>query len=188
MRLSAAISGSFRVRPTAWRLEVEQSACFTGGSETVISGIAVLPPEWTVTDVGMLSGRWCWLNAGGVDVDTDGMRITDGQLAVFESQCLAVLGCYLRQEAEQKATDPEYNGWLDRVLTVPDVEAPVLTQVHGHLIAEGLIRFEFTGRTRGLQYQLSPTGRDAVLRNSLSPPEETRGHEQEPLESVAQAA
>lgn len=167
---------------------MEQSAWFTVGSEAVISRIAVLPPEWTLTDVGMLSGRWCWLNAGGVDVDTDGMRITDGQLAVFEGQCLAVLGCYLRQEAEQKAMDPEYNGWLDRVLTVTDVESAVLTQVHGHLIAEGLIRFEFTGRSKGLQYQLSPTGRDALLRNSLSPPEETRGQEQEPLESLSQAA
>ena len=130
----------------------------------------------------------CSLNARCADVDTDHMRGTDGQSVAFEEQCLAVLGSYLRFEVELKATDPEFNGWLDRVLTVPGVESSALTQVHGYLIAEGLIRFEFGGRSKGLQYQLSPPGRDAISRRSLSPPEESRNPEGDSADFVSQAA
>lgn len=128
------------------------------------------------------------MNACCADVDTDHMRGTDGQSVAFEEQCLAVLGSYLRFEVELKATDPEFNGWLDRVLTVPGVESSALTQVHGYLIAEGLIRFEFGGRSKGLQYQLSPPGRDAFSRRSLSPPEESRNSEGDSADFVSQAA
>lgn len=116
------------------------------------------------------------------------MRGTDGQSVAFEEQCLTVLSSYLRIEAESKATNSDFSGWLDRVVTVPGVETSALTQVHGYLIAEGLIRFEFGGRSKGLQYQLSPLGRDAFNRRSLSPPEESRSSEGDSMEFAAQAA
>jgi hypothetical protein len=147
-----------------------------------------LLPVTTLTEIGILRSVWCSLNARGADVDTDHMRGTDGQTVAFEEQCLAVLGSYLRFEAEMKATDPEFNGWLDRVLAVPGVDSSTLTRVHGYLIAEGLIRFEFGGRSKGLQYQLSPPGRDAISRRSLIPPEESRSSEGDSADFVSQAA
>jgi len=40
-----------------------------------------------------------------------------------------------------------------------------------------LMRIEFSGRARGLQYQVSPLGREAVVRGSLLASEEGRGSE-----------
>ncbi len=39
-----------------------------------------------------------------------------------------------------------------------------LTGIHGFLIAQGMLKFEITGRSVGLQYQLSPLGRESLNR------------------------
>lgn len=103
------------------------------------------------------------------------MRLTDGQSVEFEQQCLMVLSCYQTREVAAKAADPEYTGWVDRIMEVGEIDRSALTAVHGHLIALGLIRIEFSGRARGLQYQVSPAGREAAVRGSLQAPEESRG-------------
>ena len=100
-------------------------------------------------------------------VDTDRMNATETTTTTFEQSCLAVLGCYAVRDAAAKASQQDYAGWLDRVLDVPGVETASLTSIHGYLIAQGLIRFEFTGRSVGLQYQLSPQGRDCLARQTL---------------------
>jgi hypothetical protein len=100
-------------------------------------------------------------------VDTGGMSGTATQLDAFEENCLTVLECYSVRDAAAKTSQPEYSGWLDRILEVPGVERSALTSIHGFLIAQGLIKFEFTGRSVGLQYQLSTNGRESIARHRL---------------------
>lgn len=85
-----------------------------------------------------------------------------------------VLNCYQTRELAAKAADPEYAGWVDRIMEIGEIDRAGLTAVHGHLIALGLMRIEFSGRARGLQYQVSPLGREAVVRGSLLASEEGR--------------
>ncbi|MCA9011270.1 MAG: hypothetical protein KDB01_16075 [Planctomycetaceae bacterium] len=95
----------------------------------------------------------------------------------FEENCLTVLNCYAVRDAASKAAAEEYTGWLDRVQNVPGVETSSLTSIHGFLIAQGLIRFEFTGRSVGLQYQLSTQGRESIARASVYVHDDPHRHE-----------
>lgn len=67
----------------------------------------------------------------------------------------------VRELASQPGSDAS-SGWLDRVCAVPGLDAPALASAHGLLIAEGLLKFEITGRSAGLQYQLSQRGREIL--------------------------
>jgi hypothetical protein len=95
------------------------------------------------------------------------MSTTEAHSTTFDQNCLTVLECYAVRDAAAKASRSDYSGWLDRLLDVPGLEASSLTSIHGFLIAQGLIKFEFTGRSVGLQYQLSTLGRESIARNSL---------------------
>ena len=101
-------------------------------------------------------------------VDTQGMSLPEQTLPPFDASCLAVLSCYAVRDAAAKTSRPEYSGWLDRIIEIPGLDPSSLTSIHGYLIAQGLIRFEFTGRSVGLQYQLSPIGRESVSRGTLN--------------------
>lgn len=93
--------------------------------------------------------------------------------ASLEIQCLEVLGCYAVCETVTKAQDSEFSGWVDRISNAPNIDPAQLSGIHGQLIARGLLRFEFSGRARGLQYQLSPQGREALGRGSLISDDDT---------------
>lgn len=95
--------------------------------------------------------------------------------AAFHQNCLTVLECYAVRDAAAKSAAQEYSGWLDRIVDVPGLEPAVLSAIHGYLIAQGLLRFEFTGRSVGLQYQISSLGRDSISRQSLSLADDSRG-------------
>lgn len=95
------------------------------------------------------------------------MSTVTTQSNTFDQNCLTVLECYAVRDVSAKAANPEYTGWLDRILEVPGLEPSSLTSIHGFLIAQGLIKFEFTGRSVGLQYQLSSLGRECIARKSL---------------------
>lgn len=95
------------------------------------------------------------------------MSTAQTQLDTFHQNCLTVLECYAVREVAAKASNAEYAGWLDRILEVPGLEPSSLTSIHGFLIAQGLIKFEFTGRSVGLQYQLSNLGKECIARKSL---------------------
>ena len=97
------------------------------------------------------------------------------QSSEFEKNCLTVLNCYAVRDAAAKAATSEYAGWLDRIQDVPGIERVTLTSIHGFLIAQGLIRFEFTGRSIGLQYQVSTQGRESIARESVYLSDEPRG-------------
>ena len=110
----------------------------------------------------------------------------------FEDNCLAILDCYAVRDAAAKSAVAEYSGWLDRIQDAPGIEPTSLTAIHGFLIAQGLIRFEFTGRSVGLQYQLSPQGRESITRKSVYLSDDPRGnesgHSDTDAESVSHAA
>lgn len=108
----------------------------------------------------------------------------------FEKNCLTVLNCYAARDAAAKATAREYAGWLDRIQDVPGIEKLSLTSIHGFLIAQGLIRFEFTGRSVGLQYQLSTQGRESIARETVFFHDDPRRSESGSgeSESIGQAA
>ncbi|MDA1229705.1 MAG: hypothetical protein O2856_02935 [Planctomycetota bacterium] len=130
------------------------------------------------------------LNAGGFAVDIEGMHESASKPSPFEQNCLTVLNCYAVRDAAAKAATSEYAGWLDRIQDVADIEKSSLTSIHGFLIAQGLIRFEFTGRSVGLQYQLSTQGREAIARESVylsDDPHRSENGSQD-NESVSQAA
>jgi len=116
------------------------------------------------------------------------MNAAGGTALTFERDCLTVLGCYAVLDAAAKVAKQDYAGWLDRVADVPDVDNSSLTLIHGYLIAQGLIRFEFTGRTVGLQYQLSPQGRDCLSRQTLMIMDDHRVAEISDADSRSQAA
>ena len=135
--------------------------------------------------------RPCLLEACNNPVDTQGMSTTEAQPSTFDQNCLTVLECYSIRDAAAKSANSEYAGWLDRLLEVPGLEPASLTSIHGFLIAQGLIKFEFTGRSVGLQYQLSSLGRESVARKSLFLSDDVRlidGTVELSSESTAQAA
>ena len=99
--------------------------------------------------------------------DIEDMAEAAKQPGEFEKNCLIVLDCYAIRDASAKVSGSDYSGWLDRIQGVPGIETSALTSIHGFLIAQGLIRFEFTGRSVGLQYQLSTQGRESLVRKSV---------------------
>ena len=83
----------------------------------------------------------------------------------------------------------DHAGWLDRIQDVQGIERTTLTCIHGFLIAQGLIRFEFNGRNVGLQYQLSTQGREAMARESVHLSDDLhRNESMTDSESISQAA
>jgi hypothetical protein len=119
------------------------------------------------------------------------MSDSAAQSTAFQQNCLTVLECYAIRDAAAKSATQEYSGWLDRIIDAPGLEPAALTSIHGYLIAQGLIRFEFTGRSVGLQYQVSSLGRDAISRQSLSLADDNRGLDgaaEFPVEEKSQAA
>jgi hypothetical protein len=130
------------------------------------------------------------LNVRRPAVDIQDMTETAPKISEFEQHCLTVLNCYAVRDAAAKAAVTEYAGWLDRLQEVANIEKSSLTAIHGFLIAQGLIRFEFNGRSVGLQYQLSTQGREAISRESVylsdDPHRSENGHQDN--ESISQAA
>lgn len=121
--------------------------------------------------------------------DISGMEAATSNQREFEQSCLKVLECYAVRDAAAKSAAPQYSGWLDRIIDVPGLESVHLTSIHGFLIAQGLIRFEFTGRNTGLQYQLSPSGRDSIAKGALACGEDAGSSDvRQSAETVVQAA
>lgn len=78
------------------------------------------------------------------------------------AEFLAVLAAYNSEQAVLRQTDPEHNGWVQRLISINEIEAERLSQIHGRLIAFGYLKFQLTGRSSGVQYQISPSGKEAI--------------------------
>ncbi len=73
-----------------------------------------------------------------------------------------VLGAYHANQTEQKAQNPETDGWLPRLRSVDGIEGEALARAHGQLIALGFLKFELMGREDGMRYQVSPLGKRTI--------------------------
>jgi hypothetical protein len=53
--------------------------------------------------------------------------------------------------------------WSPRITHVDGTPDNQLSLIHGKLIALGMLKFEISSRADGVQYQLTPIGRQALL-------------------------
>ena len=86
------------------------------------------------------------------------------QLDTLTPQNLQVMQAYATRAKAAKASVEEFDGWLERIDTLPDMDAELLTKLHGELIAKGFLKFQIAGRNIGLRYQISTGGKQAVER------------------------
>jgi hypothetical protein len=68
-----------------------------------------------------------------------------------------LLAAYQERHASKKLE------WSPRVAEVDGVAADQLSAIHGKLIALGMLKFEISSRTDGVQYQVTTLGRQALL-------------------------
>lgn len=54
-------------------------------------------------------------------------------------------------------------GWVSRIHEVEGLLAEQLSPIHGKLIALGFLKFEIAPEAKGIQYQLLPTGKQALV-------------------------
>lgn len=84
------------------------------------------------------------------------------QLDTLSPQNLQVMQAYSRRTATAKASVEEFDGWMERINSLPGLTGELLTQLHGQLIAMGFLKFEIAGRSVGLRYQISTKGKRAL--------------------------
>lgn len=90
------------------------------------------------------------------------------KLDYASSDNLMVIDAYLQRAQTAKAADAEFNGWLERLDAVGQLNRVQLTKVHGELIAAGYLKFEIGSSNVGLKYQVSPRGRQLLDRMRLA--------------------
>ena len=69
-----------------------------------------------------------------------------------------LLSAYRDGQLAERAADPEHEGWIPRIRSLSDIGGEQLSQLHGRLIAVGLLKFELGGRSSGMSYQVSSLG------------------------------
>jgi hypothetical protein len=82
----------------------------------------------------------------------------------------ATLQAYGEAQAVARAGSVEFDGWVPRLMQVPDVETAKLSQIHGRLIAFGFLKFDLSHREQGIRYQLTPLGKRAIGETDASEP------------------
>ncbi len=65
------------------------------------------------------------------------------------------------------------DSWVPRVTLLEGVDSVLLSQLHGGLIARGLLKYELFGRQFGVRYRLTPDGRRAAEPGATTPAETT---------------
>lgn len=53
--------------------------------------------------------------------------------------------------------------WSPRIDALDGLETELLSAVHGRLMALGMLKFEIGSREEGVQYQVTPLGRQALV-------------------------
>lgn len=74
----------------------------------------------------------------------------------------AALCHYWDVQNQSRAESKDFDGWVPRASTVPEIDPKTLSAVHGRLIAFGFLKFDLSNRELGMRYQLSPLGRQAI--------------------------
>ncbi|MFN0197594.1 MAG: hypothetical protein ACKVT0_12695 [Planctomycetaceae bacterium] len=73
-----------------------------------------------------------------------------------------VLSIYLAQDLEARKQKSDYDGWFSRLDDHPEISSDELTTAHGNLIALGYLKVDVGGRTGGVRYQVTSTGRRQI--------------------------
>jgi len=110
------------------------------------------------------------------------------QLDRLTEQNLQVMQAYTVRATTAKASVEDFDGWLERINELPELSSDDLTQSHGQLIAMGFLKFEITGRSVGLRYQISPRGKQALDRALSADPAGENDAEDDQLTHQNEAA
>ena len=89
------------------------------------------------------------------------------ELDSLNAQNLQVMQAYALRATTLKATVESFDGWLERINELAEMQKEDLTRVHGQLIALGFLQFEIAGSNVGLRYQISARGK-GVLEKALA--------------------
>ena len=71
----------------------------------------------------------------------------------------------IRAVAAETGQDSKIQNWIPRLPEVDGVDSKDLSKIHGKLIALGYLEFQLTGREKGVCYQTSPLGKQALEQN-----------------------
>lgn len=114
------------------------------------------------------------------------------QLDCLNEQNLQVIQAYAVRAKTQKATLENFDGWLERINQLEGFDKVQLVQLHGQLIAMGFLKFEISGSSKGLRYQLSTSGKNALerelARRESGENNQAADDDEEQLEELADAA
>ena len=85
--------------------------------------------------------------------------MTNPDLELFDAnpEWRSLLAAYQEKHSTHKLE------WSPRVAGVEGLDAAQLSAIHGKLIALGMLKFEIASRADGMQYQVTPFGRQALL-------------------------
>lgn len=86
------------------------------------------------------------------------------QLDQLSQENIRLIQAYLDRMAAARAAADEFDGWMERINSLPELTTDCLIRMHGQLIALGYLKFELSGRNVGLRYQVSPRGKQALER------------------------
>lgn len=74
----------------------------------------------------------------------------------------SVLTAYWKASQYAKDSNPEFDGWMQRLADVAGVKNERLPRIHGKLIALGFLKFQLGSRNSGVVYQVSTEGQQAL--------------------------
>lgn len=96
--------------------------------------------------------------------DIPGMLDSPVDLVARDPHWRAALETYRAAQRQRKTENPEADSWVPRLRSIDGVPDEQLSQVHGRLIAHGLLKFQLAGQgaATGLEYQITPLGRRAL--------------------------
>jgi hypothetical protein len=85
--------------------------------------------------------------------------MTNQELDLFDAnpQWRPLLDAYQQRIVAEKLE------WSPRIIAVEGLASDQLSVIHGKLIALGMLKFEIGSRADGVQYQVTPFGRQALL-------------------------
>ena len=90
---------------------------------------------------------------------------SDGdETAVAEAEDLGVTRS--PEDGNNAAPKKRASRWVQRVTSLPGIDAAELSKIHGRLIAYDLLKCDLVGRSDGMVYQLTPSGKTILSRSS----------------------
>ncbi len=106
--------------------------------------------------------------------DTFGMESYARQQLERDQSWRILLAAYAELQSAETTSDeldasesdgPEQAGtsnWVARIDSVPEVKDEHLPRLHGRLIAFGLLKFQLASATTGIEYRVTPKGRQML--------------------------